>query len=526
MQQQPMLGLHQNMTQQQLQPGQPPPGPTSVAGGPLGGGQMPSGVAYGYGAHNPGPGHNPSGQGLPSQADNCGMSPGQLYAAQMGSGGPNAVPSGGGVGAAPAVDGHSQGMVGVPPYSSMDQQGVAQQQMMMMPQGGYMMAMPPHGGQMPQGTMMMPSGPFMVMHQGMHGNQPVPVHGQQGHGQQHGSPQDAQHHMMMMPMSGGGCSAMPACQHGGAMGQAGVLGQNQASDPEGKGSRVAALNRSAQPKQGAGGWHGADRRGGRPAGAGFGAGAESQGSNAQHYPHGSSMMGAHGPVPGSSSSGPCNDYLFSKRSSKPAGESWADVKDPTHGGVDQDLKLMWGVGDMAKGGRAGVAAHGGSPPTPQAAKGGRMQGQQQSWVPKDVSNQVQTPVSTKGQGKGNQERSQWTPKATGNVSNTPAVAPPAPAKGSGGKKKAGSRRDQEMDTWLNARFAAQGGAPSTPPAPATGNQTSQDEWATDYTGTFEEYGGDDGGGRRSGKKRGGKGQADSRRGDKGKGKGKGGKWRG
>merc|ERR1719401_508237 len=58
----------------------------------------------------------------------------------------------------------------------------------------------------------------------------------------------------------------------GAMGNPGA-GMNQAGgmcpgggmmDQDGKGSRVAALSRSSQPKQGAGGWHGADRRSGRP----------------------------------------------------------------------------------------------------------------------------------------------------------------------------------------------------------------------------------------------------------------------
>mmetsp|Transcript_117962 Transcript_117962/g.306269 ORF Transcript_117962/g.306269 Transcript_117962/m.306269 type:complete len:1254 (-) Transcript_117962:320-4081(-) len=529
---------------QPMQPGQPPPGAPGGAGGPP---QMPGGPGYGYGGQMP-QGQGQGGQGQTGPGDGSGMGgpPPQM------AGGPQQPPGSYPMGPGGAPDGSSGGMVGMSPYP-MDGQGVAPQAMMMGPggvPGGYMVAMPQHGGQMPQG-MMMVAGPggvpggYMMMPQGMPGMPPnmqrampggpgqAQGHGQEGHQQQ----------MMMMSMPAHGMGP----HMGGGMNQVGMMGPGSRPDADGKGgSRVPALSRSAQPKQGPGWPGGADRRSGRPP-ALSGNGDGSQGP--PQYPTGSPPPAGSPSGPGASSAGPAASESNSggskmSRTAKPS-NPWADMHDPGHGGFDQDMRQLWDI-------RPGQSSRmsGGGPQTPQGAKhgggggGGGVQaggssgpgaspsgrnkgGQQQQarWV---AVGQEPTPApsSGKGQGKGGgQDR--WSPVAAAPAAPTPApLAANPPAKGGGGKKSK-PKRDQQMDDWLSQRF--QGAPPTTPRASeATAAASGQDDWGGDYAGGFDDsqdYGGEEGYGRRSGKKRGGKGQGAGGGRDKGKGKGKGGKWR-
>jgi len=419
-------------------------------------------------------------------------------------------------------------MVGMAPYP-MDGHGGAPQAMMMMQggvPGGYVMVQPgmqgmmvrpmmPGAGQDGQGQGMglPPNVQLMMVQPGMGGmppnmqmamSPPQPGHGHSG--------QDGQNPGMMM-MTGPGAGGMQGAAQGpgpmgqacGQMGQGGMMGQAGLMDADGKGgSRVAALSRSSQPKQGAGGWHGSgDRRGGRPPVAGqgmrdFDAGMymDQQGHPGQ-FQQGASGSGGGGPGPmpqGASASGPgpSGDAGVAAKATRMANPKnpWADFSDAPNGGLDQDTRQMWSVGPGGQSSRMGgtppqrgqpapkqMQAHPGAvqggPSSPPGRKAGRDAGkgggddkkggrgppqdaQAQKWV--EVGRPVEpSPAGGKGQGKGHQDN-RWEPKEIAPKAPSPVphmAAPPMaapPAKGAGGPG---------MSTAAAAAEAAAGGKKKT-----------------------------------------------------------------
>lgn len=463
-----------------------------------------NGAAYGY------PGHDGSGQG--------GQQPG----------GPQTFMP---------MQGPPMGSPGMTPYT-MDGHGPPQAMMMMMQPGvpgGYVMVNPnmqgmmlrggvvtaqqqdPNSGQSNQGHHGMqdmqgiPPNMLMMVQPGL-GNMPnmqVAMQAPTSHGQN--ANQDGQNAaLMMMSMPTG---AMGGGQ--GGMNQVAAMGQGLL-DADGKGSRVAALNRSSQPKQGAGAWHGGDRRSARPPAPGS-TGMDSQGHGMQGFqfqgqvPQMAQGTGSSGSGGGAASeqAGQANNRM--NRIANPK-NPWADIQDAPHGALDQETREMWQLrpgqtssrmGDtppqrsqmqqMPKQMQSGmVGTHTPAPAAPPGrTKVGRNEGGKgtggdskkgssraspqeaqpaQKWV--EVRPVEPSPVaSSGGKGKGStQHQDRWEPKEmvpkaampVQHVSAQPMIPPPSAGKGGGasdggGKKK--SRRDHKLDDWLSQRWAGRASSP-------------------------------------------------------------------
>lgn len=377
---------------------------------------------------------------------------------------------------------------------------------------------------MQQGMMMVgpggvPGGYFM-MPQGMGGMPPqmqsAAMAGMQGaQGQGHG--QDGQQQMMMM-------ASMPAHGMSPSIGgpQASMMGVSAISEIDSKGRNVAALRSGAQPKQGAGGWHGGDRRGGRPA-AGGGPGMDMQGMpfvGGPSAPPSAVGVGSSGAAVDSQ-----NNSKMAARSLHPKQPAWADVLEVDT--LDPETMKKWNIrsfpgGQGGRGMNSGTpqgAKHGMQPMTTSSPAGrGKAQQGSQRWVEKE-------PAVAKGQHKGGNQA--WAPKAplvpASVAPQTLGAGPPPPAKG-GGKKQ--SKREKEFNDWVSLRLQGQ----QTQSSHNSSTVEAHNDWSNEYGGGFDnsqDFDAEEVSGRRNGKKRaGGKGQAGSRDREKGGNKGKGkGKWR-
>jgi len=258
-------------------------------------------------------------------------------------------------------------------------------------------------------------------------------------------------------------------------------------------SRVAALSRNSQPKQGS--WHGPERRGSRPQ-SDFG---PSRGFDPQDGPQG---MDQSGPMQCSSSSGmpqgkaagmSISEAITKMRPMRNPQKPWADVQDAP-AGYDDDLRMWWPQQQMmAMAKDRGPQFQDSSPrnqmsqgaPPPMNRGKGRKDGKDgkdaghpggedrdqrhrsewqrggQKWV---VVGQDRPDLSgPKGPGKGPRQES-WQekeplPKAPLPMQRLPQPAAPPinnlptpPAKGRGGGKKK-SQNDKHLDDWLSLRFA-------------------------------------------------------------------------
>mmetsp|Transcript_9920 Transcript_9920/g.22130 ORF Transcript_9920/g.22130 Transcript_9920/m.22130 type:complete len:576 (+) Transcript_9920:148-1875(+) len=535
MQQMQMMQMHQMQLQQ--------------------GGGMQSYVGQGMsGTQSPGGGNSYGGVG--GQGGDAGQGNGsQAVGHQAVPGGYMAMHGGGGM-VAQSSEGGSQ-MAGMASPYPIDGQGGSPQAMMMMQggvPGGFVMM--PQGMQGMQGMQGLPPNvqlmmvqPGMAGMQGMQGMQGMPGHAAIGH--PGGQGQDSPGMMMMAAPAG----AVPGGQSAGGMNQVAMMNQS-ALDSDGKASRVAALSRSSQPKQGTGGWHASDRRGGgRPTGSGTVGGLQrfDDGANSAHLGSMSAGPGAEGGVSPSDNTGGSSSKTSRMNNPK---NPWADIQDAPFGALDAQTREMWHiqpgqvshVNDMpphrgqghiqggqqqSRGGKARGEGKAGN--DFKKGGGGRASAQDsqpaQKWVevlPADHG------ASSKGK---NSKQDRWAPKEPTPKASAPtaslAAIPAAPLippagkgggfagagmGGGGGKKK--QARDQGMDDWLSQRFAGQ-------PPPTSEEMSGGNGWDfSDDKGkdAYPDYGGEEGGGRRGSKKRearGSKGKGDDRRREKGKGKGKG-----
>lgn len=365
-----------------------------------------------------------------------------------------------------------------------------------MPPGGMQLVMVPGPGQQPQMMPMGPGGPMPGGGQMPGGMQVMPAQAMHGHP----GGQDGQGGSMMMMTGPSGTMGTQPGEHGrGGPGgnQGSIQGPMLDGGMDGKGgSRVAALSRSTQPKQGSWGQHGGRGRGGpadMPNNAMAGGGPMGGGMRA----YGDGFADHHGQMPQMQQQMPCQGFpgqvppkaagpmlpqsSMPGDSSDPSASSvgklknqtkmrkperpWADVHDSTTG-IDDEMMKQWhirpgmdsnmmhgmpkqGMGMVSPsqqmgGGRGKGNRDRGGKGMDQGGKGGQQE-TEQKWVVR----QPESPSNSKGGGKGQQRQNQWEPKVSNMVPKAAGPQAPIPA--------------QHMSTApLMPQSLAKGGARGTP----------------------------------------------------------------